>query len=220
MLRGKMHALNPQNADFLKDLPMNPSKLRCPKTKYVGIVRIFLALALSVGAMLGVIGLVLFRHQRLPIFHASVISSVQNKIEQAQTSARLGSPQTVQLSEDDVNSMLRARLQQAASPPPGSLAIRDVRVHLIQDRIRAYIVLGYHGSEITVDIEGKLHSRQGLIQFDPIAAKIGALNIPQSVMLGAIQQLEESPDKRGRLRLTGNLSDLRVEGSQVVLVYN
>ena len=200
---------------------MNTNKLRRPKKKYAGIIGIFLAVVLSVGVMSGIVGLLLiFRHQPLPIVHASAISSVQNKIEQAQTSARVGSPRTVQLSEDDVNSMLRARLQQAASPPPGTVAIRDVRVHLIQDRIRAYIVLGYHGSEITVDLEGKLHSRQGLIQFDPIAGKVGALDIPQSVMLGAIQQLEDSPDKRRKLRLNGNLSDLRVESSQVVLVYN
>ena len=200
---------------------MNTNKLRRPKKKYAGIIGIFLAVVLSVGLMSGIVGLLLiFRHQPLPIVHASAISSVQNKIEQAQTSARVGSPRTVQLSEDDVNSMLRARLQQAASPPPGTVAIRDVRVHLIQDRIRAYIVLGYHGSEITVDLEGKLHSRQGLIQFDPIAGKVGALDIPQSVMLGAIQQLEDSPDKRRKLRLNGNLSDLRVESSQVVLVYN
>src|ERR1700738_3139691 len=181
MPRPKMHAL--PECSFHKDLPRNTSKLRRPKRKYVGIISIFLAFALSVAATLGVVGFVLiFRHQSLPIVRASAISSVQDKIKEAQTSAKFGSPRTVQLSEDDVNSMLRARLQQAASPPAGAIVIRDVRVHLIQDRLRAYILLGYRGSEITVGLDGKLHSRQGLIQFDPIAGKIGAIDIPQSVM--------------------------------------
>jgi hypothetical protein len=97
--------------------------------------------------------------------------------------------------------------------------VRDVKVQLIDDRARAYVVLDFHGKDLTLQLEGRLRSSAGYLRFEPVSGQFGSLPIPQSALQSAVQKMMDSPDNRDKFRLPPEVSDLRIENGQVVLTY-
>ena len=158
-------------------------------------------------------------HASLPVVRADSAASAERKLQQAEHAATTS--RTVMLTENEVNSVLHDRLQKSGRLVTADAeGLHDVRVRLIGDRIEAFIVIGHRGTEITVDLEGKLYSREGRVQFDPVAGRIGALRLPQGVLIDAMRQALSGPEERQKLRLPPDISDLRVENSQVLLRYD
>jgi len=181
--------------------------------RFLGVAVGLIAIVASAGILL------LLKHDPLPIVEAKAVASARGKIEDANVAAQSGQHKIVHLNEDEVNSMLHERLLQG-KVPPNKAALRDVRVRLIGDQVRAYIVLAFQASSITVELQGKLDSRDGFVNFDPTSGTIGSFPIPQSALSRAMLQIMDSPEKRQRFRLQGALSALRIENSEVVLTYN
>jgi hypothetical protein len=172
-----------------------------------------------IGVLATVTTALVFRHSPLPVIRAGSITSVEGKLQQAERAHDRAS-RTVRLTEDEVNSVLHDRLQKSAGSRPDVAALRDVKIHLVDDRVTAYVVLGYRSAEITIDVEGKLYSREGLVQFVPTAGEIGSLPIPRASLVSAMQQVLSEPNEQQKLRLPPNISDLRVENSQILLRYD
>jgi hypothetical protein len=57
--------------------------------------------------------------------------------------------------------------------------VRDVRVQLIDDRAKAYVVFDVHGKDMTLQLEGRLGAQNGYLHFEPLSGQIGSLPIPQ-----------------------------------------
>jgi hypothetical protein len=98
-------------------------------------------------------------------------------------------------------------------------SVKDVKVELIEDRARAYVVFDFHGKDLTLQLEGKLGAQDGYLHFDPVAGQIGSLPIPQSSLEAAVRRLMESPENREKLKLPAQLSDLKIENGEVVATY-
>ena len=116
----------------------------------------------------------------------------------------------------------------AASAPAGSDAeqiaqmrsnVKDVKVELIEDRVRAYVVFNVHGADMTLQLEGKLSAENGFLRFEPISGQVGGLSLPQSALQSAMQHIMESPENREKLRLPADMTDLRIENGEVVASY-
>jgi len=97
--------------------------------------------------------------------------------------------------------------------------VKDVKVQLVGDVVKAYVVFDVHGKDMTLQLEGKLGSENGYIRFDPTSGQIGALPLPLSALQGAMQRLMESPENREKLRLPADISDLKIENGEVVTTY-
>jgi hypothetical protein len=98
-------------------------------------------------------------------------------------------------------------------------SVKDVKVELIEDRVRAYVVFDLHGKDMTLQLEGKLGSQDGYLRFEPISGQIGALQLPQSALQSAINHLMESPENREKLKLPAEMSGLKIENGEVVATY-
>jgi hypothetical protein len=98
-------------------------------------------------------------------------------------------------------------------------AVKDVRVELIEDRARAYVVFDFHGKDMTLQLEGRLGAQDGYLQFEPVAGQIGSLPIPQSTLESAVKRMMESPENREKLRLPDGMSGLKIENGEVVATY-
>jgi hypothetical protein len=176
--------------------------------------------ACVVGLLAVVLIVLVLWHDSLPAVRADSAVSADRKLQQAEHAAATNS-RTVRLTEDEVNSVLHDRLQKSGKlVPEDAEGLHDLRVRLVGDRIEAFIVLGHRGTEITVDLQGKLYSQDGRVQFDPVAGRIGALRLPQGALISAMHQALSGPEQRDKLQLPPNISDLRVENSQVLLHYN
>lgn len=97
--------------------------------------------------------------------------------------------------------------------------VKDVKVQLIDDRVRAYVVFDVHGKDMTLQLEGKLGVENGYLKFVPVSGQIGAMPLPQSALESAVQRMMESPENREKLRLPADISDLRIENGEVVASY-
>ncbi len=98
-------------------------------------------------------------------------------------------------------------------------SVKDVKVELIDDRARAYVVFDIHGKDVTLQLEGKLGAEDGYLRFEPVAGQIGSLPIPQSALQTAVRRMMESPVNREKLKLPPEISALRIENGEVVVTY-
>jgi len=163
----------------------------------------------------------------------------EEKIEQVQQSVSKGESAALRLDETELNSILASRLAQAQSPnasdstsaPSGNDApsandveqmrsnVRDVKVQMEGDRVRAYVVFDVHGKDMTLELVGRLGTSDGYLKFEPVSGQIGSLPIPQSTLETAVQRLMESPENRDKLKLPADVSDLHIENGELVATY-
>jgi len=167
----------------------------------------------------------------------------EEKFEQVEKSVASGQPATLRLDETELNSYLATHLELAgdgaAKPATGGAAqsaptgaaptakdieqmrsnVRDVKVQLIEDRVKAYVVFDVHGKDMTLQLEGRLGAQNGFLRFEPVSGQIGSLPIPQSTLESAVQRLMESPENREKLRLPAEISDLRIQNGEIVASY-
>jgi hypothetical protein len=179
----------------------------------------------------------------LMIFHAApppavvtspqAAASAEQKIARVEQSVSSGQPATLRMDESELNSYLASHLDISpdgssnASPggaaPPDveqvRSAVKDVKVQLIDDRVRAYVVFGFHGKDMTLQLEGKLGAEDGYLRFEPVSGQIGSMPIPQSSLETAVRHMMESPENREKLRLPAEMSGLKIENGEIVASY-
>jgi len=171
----------------------------------------------------------------------------EQKFLDAQQAVAQGQPATLRMDETELNSYLASHLVLPASkassagagaPPndvPGGTpnaeqptmddveqmrsSVKDVKVQLIDDRVRAYVVFDVHGKEMTLQLEGKLGADNGFLRFEPVSGQIGALPIPQATLEAAVRRMMESPENREKLKLPSDISELKIENGEVVAKY-
>jgi len=163
----------------------------------------------------------------------------EEKFAQVEQSVAQGQQATVRLDQTELNSYLASHLdlqtdQPAASvtPAPGGpgsptpedvekmrSSVRDVKVTMDGDRVKAYVVFDVHGKDMTLELEGRLGATNGYLQFVPVSGQIGSLPIPQSTLETAVQRLMESPENREKLRLPPDILDLHIENGELVATY-
>ncbi|MFI5092970.1 MAG: hypothetical protein ACHQIK_05965, partial [Candidatus Acidiferrales bacterium] len=166
----------------------------------------------------------------------------EEKFAQVEQSVAQGQQATVRLDETELNSYLVSHLDlktdqpaAAAAPTPATpggpgsptpedvekmrSSVRDVKVTMADDRVKAYVVFDVHGKDMTLELEGKLGATNGYLQFVPVSGHIGSLPIPQSTLETAVQRLMESPENREKLRLPPDISDLHIENGELVATY-
>jgi hypothetical protein len=97
--------------------------------------------------------------------------------------------------------------------------VKDVKVQLMDDRVRAYVVFDVHGKEMSLQLEGTLAADNGFLRFVPVSGQIGSLPIPQSTLEAAVRKMMESPENRDKLKLPSDISDLKIENGEVVAKY-
>jgi hypothetical protein len=98
-------------------------------------------------------------------------------------------------------------------------SVKDVKVELVEDRVRAYVVFDFHGKDMTLQLEGKLGAEDGYLHFEPVAGQIGSLPIPKSTLEAAVAKMMESPENREKLKLPNDMSGLKIENGEVVATY-
>ncbi len=185
---------------------------------------------------LGVVTILLLLHKAAPPEvrkDPAAANRLEEKLQQAEASAAAGVPRVLRVDEAEVNSFLDSHLalnREGVAPAAAAntkeptleevqSTVRDVKINLTDDRVHAYIVFDFHGKDMTLELEGRLHAEGGYMRFDPVSGKIGALPIPQSTLETAVRKMMESPENREKLRLPDELADLRVENGEIVVAY-
>ncbi len=167
----------------------------------------------------------------------------EEKFAEVEKAVANGQPATLRMDETELNSYLAAHLalagngapnsgsaggaqgaRKAATPTPQEVEqmrsnVRDVKVQLIDDRVKAYVVFDVHGKDMTLQLEGRLGAQNGYLHFEPLSGQIGSLPIPHSTLESAVQRLMDSPENREKLKLPPEISELWIQNGEVVASY-
>jgi hypothetical protein len=111
------------------------------------------------------------------------------------------------------DTLSNADIEQAKS------SVKDVKVQMEGDQVRAYVVFDVHGKDMTLQLVGRLGSADGFLKFEPISGQLGSLPIPQSTLESAVERLMDSPENREKLRLPSDITEMHIENGQLVATY-
>jgi len=166
----------------------------------------------------------------------------EQKFEEAERTVANGQPATLRMDETELNSYLSSHLElsgkRAAKPGPATEQpgtsddagptpqdvkqmrsnVRDVKIQLVDDRVKAYVLFDVHGKDMTLQLEGRLSAQNGYLNFAPLSGQVGSLPIPQSTLESAVRRLMES-ENREKLKLPRQIADLHIENGEVVAHY-
>lgn len=98
-------------------------------------------------------------------------------------------------------------------------AVKDVKVDMDGDLVRAYVIFDFHGKDLSLELDGHLKSEGGYLKFDPVAGKLGSLPLPKSTLDSAVEKLMNSPENREKLKLPSDISDVQIEDGQAKVRY-
>lgn len=191
----------------------------------------WISLTLSIGLLL----LILHQTPPLPIqTDAQTADRVAEKMAQLQVAVQASQPHAVTLNEAELNQWMRDNLaiasahqaQQAGIPAPiGSeptvqevqSALKDVRINLMGNQLRAYALFVLYGKEVSLQLDGAIETQGGYIRLNPTAGKLGSLPIPTSMLNSVVHQLFDSPQNRDKFQLPPQIESIRIENDTLVI---
>jgi len=95
--------------------------------------------------------------------------------------------------------------------------VRDVKMELRGDLLRAYVVFDFHGKDLSLELEGRIAVQDGYLRLEPTAGKLGSLPLPQGTLESAARQLFESAENREKFRVPDQIRDIRVDGGNLII---
>jgi len=197
------------------------------------VFRILQWISLTLGV--GVLLLILRQAPPLPIQpDPQAADRVSEKMGQLQMAVQASQPHTVALNEAELNQWLRDNLaiasahqaQQAGIPAPvGSepsvqevqSSLKDVRMNLMGNQLRAYALFSLYGKEISLQLDGTIETQGGYIRLYPTAGKLGSLPILSSTLNSVVRQLFDSPQNRGRFELPPRIESIQIENNTLII---
>ena len=99
-------------------------------------------------------------------------------------------------------------------------SVRDVKIALADDRVQAYVLFDFHGKDLSLILEGRLHVENGYLRFEPTSGKLGSLPLPQSTLESAVGRLFDAPENREKMRVPPEIKDIRIENGELLVEYN
>src|ERR1022692_1571393 len=84
------------------------------------------------------------------------------------------------------------------------------------DLVRGQFLTQIAGKDVYVTLAGHLGAKDGYATFDATEVKVGDLSVPASLVNGVLQR--KLAEQRDQLKLPNNVSDLKVENGELVLV--
>ncbi|HWT80508.1 MAG TPA: hypothetical protein VN648_17125 [Candidatus Methylomirabilis sp.] len=151
---------------------------------------------------------------------------VQTKMEQMEQAVAEGRPHTLQLNEAELNVWMQSNLAMGGGPPGPAAeptleqvqsSLRDVKVNLIGDRVRAYALFSLYGKDVSLKLEGRLFVAEGRLRFEPISGMLGSMPIPKLSLDRAVSRLFESKDNREKFLLPPEIKDIRVINGELIV---
>jgi hypothetical protein len=95
--------------------------------------------------------------------------------------------------------------------------VKDVKVDMDGDLVKAYVIFDVHGKDLSLELDGHLSTQDGYVHFEPVAGKLGSLPLPQSMLNAAVEKMMSSPENREKLKLPGDISDIQIVNGQAVV---
>lgn len=98
-------------------------------------------------------------------------------------------------------------------------SVRDVKVDMVGDVVKAYVIFNFHGQDLSMELDGHIHAEDGYLKFEPISGAIGSMPLPASTLQSVADHIMDSPENRDKMKLPAGVNNIRVVDGQVVVDY-
>jgi hypothetical protein len=98
-------------------------------------------------------------------------------------------------------------------------SVRDVKVDMVGDVVKAYVVFNFHGQDISLELDGHIRADNGYLKFEPISGSIGSMPLPASTLQSVADRILDSPENRDKMKLPAGVSNIRIVNGQVLVDY-
>jgi hypothetical protein len=98
-------------------------------------------------------------------------------------------------------------------------SVRDVKVDMVGDVVKAYVIFNFHGHDLSMELDGHIHAENGYLKFEPISGAIGSMPLPASTLQSVADRIMDSPENRDKMKLPAGVNNIRVVDGQVVVDY-
>lgn len=208
-----------------------------PKPAFLGLLRrlyrIFRWVALA-GTLLALILILRTSPPPRVAIPAEAAESARTKVQEFQAATQDGRESTLQMDKAELNGWLSANLALQSSKPPSDPPkdppaagdptveevrsnVKDVKIDLLQDSLRAYVLFDFHGKELSLQLDGKLLAQDGYLRLLPTSGMLGSLPLLKSTLESATGRLFDSPENREKFRLPPHIRDVRIERGQLMV---
>jgi hypothetical protein len=156
-------------------------------------------------------------------------------VEQVAQAAVEGQAPVLQLDEAELNAWMQATLALAApsagggsrAPVPSGdptleqvqSSLRDVKINLVGDHIRAYVLFNLYGKNLSLQLEGRLAVEDGRLRLRPTRGMLGSLPIPKVTLDRAVSRLFDSAENRDSFQLPPEIKDIQVVNGELIVSY-
>ncbi len=80
-------------------------------------------------------------------------------------------------------------------------SVRDVKVDMVGDVVKAYVVFNFHGQDLSLELDGHIHAENGYLRFEPTSGAIGSMPLPASTLQSVADRIMDSPENRDKMKL-------------------
>jgi hypothetical protein len=160
---------------------------------------------------------------------------LQAKIEQMERDVAEGRSPLLQFSEAELNVWMQSNLDLGTGPAPRGTgtrgpareptleqvrsSMRDVKVNLMGDQVRAYVLFNLYGKDMSLQLEGRLVVADGRLRLQPTSGMLGSMPIPKVTLDRAVNRLFDSAGNRDKFLLPEEIKDIRVVDGELIVAY-
>jgi hypothetical protein len=160
---------------------------------------------------------------------------VQTKMEQMERAVAEGRPHILQFTEAELNVWMQSNLALGPGPATGGSGttgpaseptlesvrsgMRDIKVNLLGDRVRAYALFTLYGKDISLQLEGRLFVADSRLRLEPISGMLGSMPIPKLTLDRAVSRLFDSAENREKFLLPPEIKDIQVVNGELRVSY-
>ena len=150
---------------------------------------------------------------------------LQGKLNSPPPPTGEGAPEPLRLDEAELNSYL---LQNLALQPLVSgdtsiaevqSSVKDIQIALEGDMVKTYVLFDFHGMDLSLLLDGRIHVEDGYLRFEPVSGLLGSLPLSEFTLNQAVKKLMSSPLNKEKFRVPSEIKDIRVENSELVVTY-
>jgi hypothetical protein len=153
---------------------------------------------------------------------------VDAKRAEMEAAAARGVVQPLALDEGELNDWLVRNL--ALAPGAGAAEggrepsveevrsnVRDVKVKLIEDRVRLWALFDFHGKDMTLTLEGRLHVEGGILRLDATDMWFASLPVPHAALKSAVNRIYSDPANLEKFRVPPDIADIQIVDGRLIV---
>jgi len=131
--------------------------------------------------------------------------------------SEMGRPVSIEMDAAELNAWLRSGFLQSNGVGQQQGSLRDLRIQLLDDHLRAHLVLAFLGTTLSLVLEGQVAVADSRLQLLPTRGKLGALPLPPALLTTVVARVFESPDQREKFQLPKDIARIHIRDEELVI---